>query len=224
MTRISRNIVVSAGMLVVVVFLAGISAGQRTKTVFGGQAESPTNSAETKREVLVEAIIVQVSADALARLRIEPNMEPSSEVTVSLPMLLYVLADPNAAKTITSAKVKVWAGETGKVKIGQNIKNLIKTNEGSFEQRITDTPFGTTFEATPAIDKDGDIWLSFKFEHLEAVPPKEVDPQTSLPVGEPTPGDITTLNTRVKVKSGEPMIVGSSPQQFVLVRADIDDK
>jgi len=220
MGKIPKNIMVLAGVLVVAVFLAGISSSQGMKVVFGGQAESPTGPSK----MLVEAIIVQVSADTLERLRIEPNTEPLSEVTVSLPMLLYVLADPNAAKTITSAKVKVWAGETGKVKIGQNAKYLIKTDEGSFEQKTTNTFFGTTFEVTPAIDKDGDIWLSFKFEHLEAVPPKEVDPQTFLPIGEPISGDITTLNTRVKVKSGEPMIVASSPAQFVLVRADIDDK
>jgi hypothetical protein len=219
MARISRNILVLAGA-VAAVFSSGISAGQ---------AESPTSSADTKHEVLVEAIIVQVSADTLARLRIEPNMEPSSKVTVSLPVLLYVLADPNVAKTITSARVKVWAGETGKVKIGQNIKYLIKTDEGSFEQRTTDTFFGTTFEATPAIDKDGDILLNFKFEYLEAVPPKEVDPQTSLPIGEPIP-TVITVNTRVKVRSGEPVIAGrtaiapSGPQQFVLVRVDIEDK
>jgi hypothetical protein len=219
MMRISRNIVVLAGVLMVVVFLA-----IRTKVVFSEQAESPTISADTKQEVLAEAVMVQVSAETLERLRIKPNMKPSSKVTISFPVLLYVLADPNSAKTITSAKVKVWAGETGKVKIGQNIKYLIKTDEGSFEQKTTDTFFGTTFEATPAIDKDGDILLNFKFEYLEAVPPKEVDPQTSLPIGEPTQIATTTLNTRVKVKSGEPTIVSSSPQQFVLVRANIDDR
>lgn len=219
MMRISRNIVVLAGVLMVAIFLS-----IRTKVVFSEQAESPTISADTKQEVLVEAVMVQVSADTLESLQIKPNMKPSSKVTVSLPVLLYVLADPNAAKTITSARVKVWAGETGKVKIGQNIKYLIKTDEGSFEQRTTDTFFGTTFEATPAIDKDGDILLNFKFEYLEAVPPKEVDPQTSLPLGEPAKSATTTLNTRVKVKSSEPIIVCSSPQQFVLVRADIDDR
>jgi len=217
MTRISRNIAVLVSALVVAVFLGGISAGQ---------AEFPAGSAGLKREVLVEAIVVQVGADALARLRIGPNMEPLSEIKVSLPMLLYVLADPNAAKTITSAKMKVWAGETGEVKNGQNIKYLIKTDEGSFEQRVTDTFFGTIFEATPVIDEEGDILLSFKFEHLEAVPPEEVDPQTSLPIGEPIQVAATTLISRVKIKSGEPMIAGrmemtaSEPQQFVLVRAE----
>ena len=107
MAKISRSIAILAGVVFCAVFLAGISGAKRIKTASYGQAEASTGSTVAKREVLVEAIIVEVSADALGRLRIGPNMEPLSEVTVSLPVLLYVLAAPNAAKTITSAKIKV---------------------------------------------------------------------------------------------------------------------
>ena len=226
MAKNLRNIVVVAVMLSCAVFLTGISDGQRTKVASGGQAEAPTGAAGPKPRVLVEAIIVQLSTDALAGLQLETNVEPSSEITVPLPVLLYVLADPNAVKTIASAKVLVRAGETGKVNVGQKVKYLVKTNDDSFEQRTTDTPIGTILETTPVIDKDGDIILDLKFEHFAVIPPKEIDPQTSLPIGEPMT-DATTVNTRIKLRSGEPAIVGgmgmttSALQQFVLVRADI---
>jgi len=67
--------------------------------------------------------------------------------------------------------------------------------------------------------------LSFRFEHCFIIdPPKEIDPQTSLPIGPPMTSS-SLVNTRLKLKSGEPMIAGGikipRAQVFVLVRADL---
>lgn len=186
-------------------------------------AKAAAGSAEAKPKVLVEALEVQISADALVVFHANFR-EPREQVTMSLPSLLWVLADPNAVKKIASSKILVWAGETGKVQTGEKLKFLVK-EETRAEQETTETHIGTTLEATPFIDKEGDILLNFKFEHFSIIePPKEIDPQTSLPIGAPII-DCSSVNSRLKLKSGEPMIAGSSvksgAQQFILVRAEI---
>ena len=188
-------------------------------------AKSSTDSVESKPKILVEAMIVQVSREALDKLQVGGNVEPLSEVTVPLAMLLYLFADPNAIKVTAKPKLLIYASQTGKLYTGQELKYLIKKENGSFEQKTTDEPIGTTLEATPFIDKDGDILLNFKFEHFSIIePPKEIDPQTSLPIGGPII-DCSSVNSRLKLKSGEPMIAGGSvksgAQQFILVRAEI---
>lgn len=198
-------------------------------------AKSPADSKRAKQKVLVEAMIVQVSGDTLDKLQIGrylvgptvvgPSEVAPPEVTVPLATLLYVLADPNAVNVIAKQKLLVYAGQTGKLTTGQKLKYLVKKDDGSFEQKTTDKPIGTTFEATPFIDKDGDILLAFKFQQFSVAPPKEVDPQTSLPIGEPIIGVMGVDSDLTKFKLGEPMIVGGmiTPwnEQFVLVRADV---
>ncbi len=173
--------------------------------------------------VLVEALIVQVGSEASQTLGMDV-FEPGAEVTIPVAELLWLLADANSAKLIASAKLKVPAGETAKVGTGEKVKFLIKKDDGSLEQKTTDTPIGTTLEATPVIDKDGDILLDFKFEHFSAAPAKEIDPQTSLPIGPPIIS-IQSERSRLKLKSGESMIAGGwtnvAAQRFVLVRATI---
>ncbi|MCJ7778482.1 MAG: hypothetical protein MUP16_09230, partial [Sedimentisphaerales bacterium] len=158
------------------------------------------------------------------KLKIDRNAPPSSNITVPLASLLYVLAEPNAVKTISSPKIVVYAGQTGQITDGQKLKYLVKKDDGSFEVKTTDMPVGTTLETTPVIDKDGGILLNFKFEHYTVAPPEETDPQTSLPIGTPTIS-CSSLNTRLKLKPGEPMIAGeiekSAAQGFVLVRVEI---
>lgn len=187
-------------------------------------AKALTDSVEPKPRILIETMIVQVSRDTLDKLQVGRNMEPASKVTVPLASLLYVLADPNAAKVIAKPKLMVWAGQTGKVTVGQKLKYLVKRNNGSFEQKTTDMPVGTTLEATPTIGKDGDILLNFKFEHFSVAPSKEIDPQTFLPIGEPLIG-IQSVNSRLKLKPDDPVIAGGgidkSGAQFILVRVEI---
>lgn len=187
-------------------------------------AKAPTASVKSKPKVLVEAMVMQVSGDALGKLQIGRNRVPSSKVTVPLATLLYVLADPNAVKVIAKQELLVWAGQTGMVSTGEKVKFLVK-KEGRLEEKTTDTPIGTTLQATPVIDEDGDIMLNFKFEHCFIIdPPKEIDPQTSLPIGPPMTSS-GLVNTRLKLKSGEPMIAGGmetpGAQVFIIVRAEI---
>lgn len=188
-------------------------------------AKASTTSAESTPEVLVEAMIVQVSTDALAKLQVEVSQPLSEfEVRVPLPVLLYVLAKPNAVKTISSAKIKVPTGQTGMVNTGHKVEYLIETDEGLFEQKTTDMPIGTTLEASPTIVLDGNILLKFRFEHFTIESAEKTDTETSLPIGRPIINSIT-LDNRVKLKSGETMIVGSMEKTnsivFILVRAEI---
>jgi len=125
---------------------------------------------------------------------------------------------------LAKQKLLVWAGQTGMVSTGEKVKFLVK-KEGRLEEKTTDTPIGTTLQATPVIDEDGDIMLNFKFEHCFIIdPPKEIDPQTSLPIGPPMTSS-GLVNTRLKLKSGEPMIAGGmetpGAQVFIIVRAEI---
>ena len=85
-----------------------------------------------------------------------------------------ILADPNAIKTIASAKIKTSVGETGRIDTGERIKYLIEKDDGSFEQKVANNPNGTTLVATPAIDRQGKIRLDFKFEHTTVTLPKEI--------------------------------------------------
>ena len=101
-------------------------------------AKAAAGSAEAKPKVLVEALEVQVSADALVVLNANFR-EPRVQVTVSLPSLLWVLADPNVVKKTASSKILVLAGETGKVQIGEKLKFLVK-KESRLEQKTTETP------------------------------------------------------------------------------------
>ncbi len=187
-------------------------------------AKSPVDSKRPKQKVLVEVMIVQISSDTLDKLQIGRSVEPSSKVTVPLAMLLYVLADPNAVKTIAHPKLVVLAGHTGTITNRQKVEYLVKRDDGSFEQKTSEMSIGTTLQAAPVIDKDGDILLDFKFEQFSAPPPKEVDPQTALPIGRPMIG-FTSTNSRLELKPGVPMIAGGieipAAQRFVLVRADI---
>jgi type II secretory pathway component HofQ len=185
---------------------------------------SSVNSKISEKKVLIEAIIVEISGDALNKLQISRNVAPSSKITVPFATLLYVLADPNAVKTIASAKIVVYAGQMGQITDGQKLKYLVKKDDGSFEEMTTDMSVGTTLEATPII-KDGDILLNFKFEHYTVAPPQETDPQTSLPIGPPTIKGRSSVNTRLKLAPGEPMIAGGiekpTGRGFILVRAEI---
>lgn len=187
-------------------------------------AKTPTSAVASKPKVLIEGIMIEVSSDALDKLQIARNVEPSSKVTVPLATLLYVLADPNAVKTVFSPKLLAYTGQTAKIATGEKLKYLVRKDDGSLEQKTTDRAIETTLEATPVIDKDGDILLNFKFEHFSVAPAKEIDPQTSLPIGEPMFGS-RTVNTRLKLKPGEPMIAGGiekpGGQEFILVRATI---
>lgn len=187
-------------------------------------AKSPGDSKRSTQKVLVEAMIVQISANTLDKLQIGRNLEPSSKVTVPLASLLYVLADPNAVSVIAKPQIQVFAGRTGKVTAGQKLKYLIKKDDGSFEQKTTNMPVGTTLQAMPIVTKDGDILLDFRFEHFSVAPPKATDPETSLPIGVPVIS-CHSLNSRLKLKPGEPMIAGGiekpAAQEFVVVRADI---
>lgn len=187
-------------------------------------AKSPVDSQRPKQKVLVEAMIVQISGDTLDKLQIGRSVEPSSKVTVPLATLLYILADPNAVKTIAHTKLVVLAGHTATSTNQQKVKYLVERNDGSFEQKTSEMSIGTELQAAPVIDKDGDILLDFKFKLSSAASPKEIDPQTALPIGRPMIG-ITSTNSRLKLKPGVPMIAGgiekSAALRFVLVRAEI---
>jgi Flp pilus assembly secretin CpaC len=209
MTKFSKRVIVSlAGLLAVSILCAKSACGPEI----------------SERQVLVEAMMLEVSSDALDRLQIGQDVIPSSKVTVPLATLLYVLANPNAVKTIVSPKIVVYTGQTGQVTDAQKLKYLAKTDEGSFEERTTVMPVGTTLEARPRIDKEGDILLDFKFEHFAAASPKEIDPQTSLRIGPPIIS-CSSVNTRLKLKPGQPMIAGGiekpTGRGFILVRAEI---
>lgn len=187
-------------------------------------AKSPADSTESKLKVLVEAKTVQVSTDVFTKLKLSGKVDCRSEVTVPLPILLYVLADPNATKTLSSAKTKATVGQTSKVNAVQKVEYLVKTNGGTLEKKTTDMCVGPTLEATPIIDKDGDIILNFNFVHYTLASPQKIDHQTSLPIGKPvTVG--RTVNGQVKLNSGEVAIVGAirkaHSEVFILVRAEI---
>ncbi len=188
-------------------------------------AKSSVDSTGSEQKVLIEAMIVQISSETIDKFQIGRNIEPSSKVTVPLATLLYVFADPNAVNVIAKSKLRVCAGQMGKVTAGQKLKYLVKRDDGSFEQKTTEKVIGTTFEATPVIDKNGDILAGFKFERITAAPQWQIDPKTSLPIGEPVLGSMGVDNELTKLKSGEPMIVGGSTapnrQVFFLIRAEI---
>jgi len=186
-------------------------------------AEAP-NSRGSKTRILIEAMTVQVNNNVLSALQLDNNVEPLSNVTVPLPSLLYILADPNSVKIVASTKIETFVGETGEIDTGERIKYLIKKDNGSFEEKTTDKPIGTTLVATPTIDRQGKIQVDFKFEHTTVILPKEIDHETSPPIRKPVE-DNKTLNSIVKLTSGEPIIVGTSvtsdSKSFTLVRAEV---
>lgn len=195
--------------------------------VAGGilHARSPADSKRPMQKVLIEAMKVQVGNETLEKLQVANRGVPSSEVTVPLATLIYVLADPNAVKVTTKQKMVVWVGQMGRLTTGKKLKYLVREKDGSLEQKITDKPDGTILKATPVVSKDGDILLKFEFGHFSVAPAKEIDPQTSLPIGEPIISGTAVEIPEVRLKPGEPTIVGGMRkagwQGFVLVRAEI---
>ena len=209
MTKISRDILILACVLVMAICYAKLPAGL----------------AERKPQVLVEVELMraEVSNDVSQILRLNASA-PGTEVTIPVAKLLWVLRDPNSVKVLAAPQITVWPGETAKLSTSERIKFLIRKDDGSFEQKTTETAIGTTLEATPIIDKDGDILLNLKFEHFSLLPAQEIDPQTSLPIGPPMIGS-SLVNNRLKLESGEPMIAGGiekpGAQIVILVRAKI---
>ncbi len=174
-------------------------------------------------EVLIETMEVQVNADALQKLRIS-SPAPKAEVTASVAKLLWLLTDPNNSKLLDSAKIKVQSGKTGIGGTGKKLKYLARTNADSFTEKLTDEAVGTTVEASPSIGRRGDITIDFNYKNFTAEPPKEIDPKTSLPIGQPVT-NVLTVKRQLKLKSGETVIAKSIKQgpvqTFVLVRAEL---
>lgn len=179
--------------------------------------------AETGPEVIVETVELEVKTAALQKLGIS-SPAPGAEVTVSVAKLLWLLADPNNSKLLTSTNIKVQSGKTARVSIGKRLKYLVRTGADSFTEKLTDEAIGTTVEVLPSVDRWGDITIDFKCENFTIEPPKEIDPKTSLPIGPPVTSS-TTVNRQLRLRTGETVIAGGTNkggfQRFVLVRAEI---
>jgi hypothetical protein len=189
------------------------------------RAKASSGSAASKPQVLVEAMIVQARGKFLEDLGCASYV-PNQQVTIPLAKLLWLLADPNNAKVLASAKLKTPPGQTGTITTGEKLKYLVKKDDGSFEQKTTEMPIGTMLKVTPIIDTDGNILLAFKFVHCTVVePPREIDSETGLPVGEPVIGLTVTDNARTLLKPADPMIAAGSStpdaQRLILIRAEI---
>ena len=187
-------------------------------------ANPPHRFTQPKQKVLVEAIIVQVSTHALEKLGIDRNIDHTADVVVPLPVLLYVLADPNAANVVARQKLLVRSGETGKVQTKQKPKILTRADEKRTADSTADVPIGTTMEAKPIIDNDGNILLDLKFVHCVIAETNNIEPQQPFGINRP-PITREVINTRLKLKPSRPVIAGRSMtikgQRFVLVSAEI---
>jgi hypothetical protein len=187
-------------------------------------AKTPIGFSKPKQKVLVEAIIVQVSTHALEKLGIDRNIDHTSDVVVPLPVLLYVLADPNAANILARQKLLVSSGEIGKVQTKQKPKILTRGDEKRTADSTANVPIGTTMEAKPIIDSDGNIFLDLKFVHCVIAETNNIEPQQPFGINRP-PITREVINTRLKLKPGRLVIAGRSVttkgQRFVLVSAEV---
>jgi hypothetical protein len=185
------------------------------------------NPSSSKAIVLIEAMTIKVSSKTIAQLKLNDNLDSSPNVTLSLPALLYLIADPNAAQKVAYTKIQTPADETGKSKTPDQLKYLVRKSDGTLEQQLTDKPIGAILEATPAIDNQGRILLKYKYQYTSAIFSKQIDSVTSLPIGKPSEGSQTSNGT-VILQPGVPAIVSGSnigtERTYTLIRAEILNK
>lgn len=183
-------------------------------------------SAESVKRVLVEAIEVQLSGDVSEALGTS-FIKPDAEVNMPVAKLLWLFAEPNSVKLIESLELIVLDGQTAKVGTAKQIevKYSVKEDVNCPGWKVVEIPVETSLEATPSIDKDGDIVLNFDFKHFVGEwLPKDIEPKMCVVRGGAAAG-CTVVKTRIELKSGEPIIAGGQMTGagwlLVLVRAVI---
>ena len=172
----------------------------------------------------MEVNTVKVRKSVFSKLGVSNEVGPQSEVTILFPNLLYVLSDPNAIEIVYTVKIKATSGETKKVNRGKKIKYLVKTDKDDFEQKETPMPVGVILEVTPTLSGHQKISIDVKLEHYAATPPKMIDKQSSLPIGEPMISS-KSIRSSVEISSGDTTIIGRvstiDSMEFTLLRAYI---
>ncbi len=182
------------------------------------------NPPASKAIVSIEAMTIKVSGKTISQFRLGDNFDPSANVMISLPALLYIMADPNAVQKVAYTKIQTPADETGKSKTPDQLKYLVRKSDGTLEQQVTDKPIGAILEATPAIDNQGRILLDYKYQYTSAILSKQIDSVTSLSIGKPSENS-QTLNGKVILIPGVPTVVGGlnteTERTYTLIRAEI---
>jgi hypothetical protein len=169
--------------------------------------ESSKRAEDRRPQILVEARIVQISGTLWSKLGVPNDPALSTEVTIPLAPLLYALGEPNAVRTVAAAKAQARFGQTEVVSTGEPMKYLLRTPGGALEPGTTETPVGTSLTVLPLALSEGRILLRMEFTHSSAERPREVDPNSSLPIGLPIISRYKHATT-AQLLAGQPMIVG----------------
>lgn len=220
--KISRNIVILAGVMFCALFLAGDSIGPiaEAQTKQAEQIEDPFKNSR----VLVEAFVVEVGLDALYKLDVSPiGQKPNS---VSIKNIFQCLKDKDKAKVTAGAKVAVRNNEegqmksTGKIYVEQSVSKGEKCDDVAVARKFVGYGISTSFEAHAYVISDSSIRVEFGFN--QEIP--EVTSRNDVP-----PNYINrSWASVVSLEAGKPSIVGATQNDetavFLIIVADIENK
>ncbi len=176
-------------------------------------------------KILVEARIVQISDALSAKLGVGGRPAPAQNVAIPLASLLYALGEPNAVRTIATARGEARVGQTETITTGAKMQFLLPTPGGALEPRTTETPIGTTLTIRPLALRESKIMLGYEFASSRLLRPLKVDPGSSLPIGPPLLSTQRSANGGLALTPGEPLMVGgldaSGTHTCIVIRAEV---
>ena|GEM_PF-744398 len=227
MRRLSRSVVILAGLAFCALFFAGHSAGP-TAEAQAKSAEKAPNPYEAS-SVLVEAFVVEVRLAALYELGVSPiGQNPHA---ASVQDILKCLGDENKARVAGGAKLTASPRARATTKSTESVHAEREETEQTAPEppRIAGRPpvrsrgvstwqIGAEFSAEVFVRPNGRIMVDYKFSQntLRDLPPKE---------GQPVDTISRDWVSSLYLDAGEPAIAGAAQNEetvaFLIISADI---
>lgn len=176
-------------------------------------AEEQKKEEPDYRSVIVDAWLVQVSADALYESGVKPLSE-KNEDNVSIMNLLWCLSDPNNGEVIVSARTRTSLNERGKTSLRK--KDYVKRASGDSFQ-FTPYEKNVKFENYCRISQPERITIEYDFKSVTFEEAETVN----------APPDITEVhfNNITTVAADKPVIIAQTQtgdaMLFLVLRAEI---
>lgn len=182
------------------------------------KASEPEKEKPDYRSVIVDAWLVKVDADALAKSGVKPLSEKDKE-NVSVMNLLWCLGEPNSGEVIISVRTRSGLNQKAISDFGNTIY-ISETQEASPDGRkaVTHNPYSQKidFETYSTITENKQISISWKFNSHFIYDINNWPPYT---------GSIDYQNNWTIMYAGKSVIVGHSQigndMFFLVMRAEI---
>ncbi|UCG47725.1 MAG: hypothetical protein JSU94_19855 [Phycisphaerales bacterium] len=230
MRRMSRDIVILAGIASCALFLGGHSAGP-TAEAQAKDAEKAPNPYEAA-SVLVEAFVVEVRLAALYELGVSPiGQKPHA---ASVEDIARCLKDENKARVVSGAKLTVGPRARATMKSTESVHAERQETEQTAPEPAragarppvrprgsTTWRIGSEFEVSAFVRANERILVDYKLSQdtLRDLPPIEGEPVDSLS---------WNWAGSLYVDAGEPAIAGAVQNEetvvFLIISADITGK